>query len=65
MPTFTVSGMTCAHCISAVTQAVHEVDPAAPVEIDLASGRVEIDSAASRDELARAIEGAGYTVEKH
>lgn len=39
-----VRGMSCQHCVKAVTQAVHEVDASAKVNIDLPSGRVAIDS---------------------
>jgi copper chaperone len=63
MLTLKVSGMTCDHCIRAVTQAVHGIDPAAQVQVDLASGLVKVESAGSRAELAQAIEDAGYSVE--
>lgn len=63
MLTLKVSGMTCDHCTRAVTKAVQGVDPAAQVQIDLASGLVKVDSAGSRAELTQAIEDAGYTVE--
>ena len=61
--TYTVEGMTCGHCVAAVTKAVKELDPAAQVKVDLASGKVEVDSAqAAREAIARAIEDEGYTV---
>lgn len=63
MEIFKVSGMTCGHCTAAVTNAIHEVDPAAPVQVDLGTGRVEVDSFADREALTRAIEDAGYSVE--
>ncbi|HWS74967.1 MAG TPA: cation transporter, partial [Quisquiliibacterium sp.] len=37
-----VGGMTCNHCVMAVTRAVKELDPAAEVKVDLASGRVQV-----------------------
>ena len=58
----TVADMTCKHCVGRVTAAVHAVDPAATVNIDLASGKVRIDSAADLAPLAAAIDGAGYPV---
>jgi Cu+-exporting ATPase len=58
----TVADMTCKHCVGRVTAAVHAVDPAATVNIDLASGKVRIDSAAELAPLAAAIDGAGYPV---
>jgi copper chaperone len=60
--TFDVQGMSCGHCEKAVTQAVKSVDPAAVVKVDLASGKVEVESAQARDAIARAITGEGYTV---
>ena len=60
--TFQVQGMSCGHCVRAVTQAVQQADPAAQVQVDLASGRIEVQSARPRAELARAIEDEGYTV---
>lgn len=58
----TVADMTCKHCVGRVTAAVHAVDPAANVTIDLASGKVRIDSTAAVAPLAAAIDGAGYPV---
>lgn len=59
---FQVQGMTCGHCERAVTQAVRTVDPAAEVKIDRAAGKVEVQTAKPRDEVARAIAEEGYTV---
>jgi Cu+-exporting ATPase len=58
----TVADMTCKHCVGRVTAAVHAVDPAATVNIDLASGRVRIDSALPLAPMVAAIDGAGYPV---
>jgi copper chaperone len=65
MPTlhhFQVQGMSCQHCVRAVTQAVQEVDPSALVTVDLAAGRVQVQSEKDRGELARVIADEGYTV---
>jgi copper chaperone len=59
---FQVQGMTCGHCVRAVTQAVQSVDPAAEVKVDLASGRVQVQSASDPAAIARAIEDEGYKV---
>lgn len=64
MEVFKVGGMTCGHCTAAVTKAIHEVDPAAPVQVDLATGTVQVDSSADRETLTRVIEDAGYSVER-
>ena len=60
--TFSVTGMTCAHCERAVTQAIKKIDPQAEIAIDLAAGRVEVGSIQPRDALAAAIVGEGYGV---
>jgi copper chaperone len=60
--TFQVQGMSCGHCVGAVTQAVRTVDPEAQVKVDLASGKVEVQSGQDRAAIARAIEDEGYRV---
>ena len=57
-----VEGMTCDGCVRAVTKAVQRADPGARVAVDLQSGRVSVESSASRERLAEAIEAAGYDV---
>lgn len=59
---FHVSGMSCGHCVRAVTEAVQGVDPAAKVAVDLPAGLVTVDGAADRNRLASAITDAGYEV---
>jgi copper chaperone len=60
--TFQVQGMSCNHCVGAVTQAVKSVDPQAEVQVDLASGKVEVRSQQDHAAIARAIEEEGYKV---
>ena len=62
--TYTVSGMTCAHCVSAVTEEVAKIDGVTDVGVDLASGQVTVESARAIDdgEIAAAVDEAGYTV---
>ena len=59
---FQVEGMSCQHCVTAVTNAIREHDGAAQVRVDLASGRVTVDSAQSVELLQAAIHETGYTV---
>ncbi|MBV8261651.1 MAG: heavy-metal-associated domain-containing protein [Paraburkholderia sp.] len=59
---FNVEGMSCQHCVGAVTRAIHEHDAQAKVEIDLAAGRVKVESSQSAEVLKSAIDEAGYTV---
>ncbi len=59
---FNVKDMTCGHCVSAITNAVHALDKDAKVQVDLARHRVEIESGkADGGKLREAIEEAGYT----
>ncbi len=60
MTTFDVKGMTCGHCVKAVTHAVREADSQAQVEVDLAGGRVQVDSTLPAAAIERAIIEAGY-----
>jgi copper chaperone len=55
-----VEGMTCGHCVNAVTRAVKTVDPEANVQVDLGTGRVQVDGRSSADALGKAIAEAGY-----
>ena len=59
---FQVQGMSCGHCASAVTQAVRSVDPQAEVQVDLATGQVQVQSSQDHAAIARAIEEEGYKV---
>jgi copper chaperone len=62
MIAFEVNDMSCAHCVSAITQALKGVDKHARVQIDLARHRVQVHpSTAHAQELADAIRQAGYT----
>ena len=56
---FTVTGMTCSHCVRGVTRALQALDPQAQVEVDLGSGRVVVDGAISEDQARAAIEAEG------
>ncbi len=62
MTTFSVEGMSCGHCVSAVTRAVQQVDAAANVQVDLSKQTVAVASGASIDAVKAAIEQAGYPV---
>jgi copper chaperone len=59
---FQVKGMSCGHCVRAVTQAVQALDPQAQVAVDLPTGRVTVNSTLSRAATAAAISEEGYEV---
>ena len=60
--TINVSGMTCGHCVSAVTMELSLLPSVTEVEVDLESGQVTItsDAALEAEQLATAIDEAGY-----
>jgi copper chaperone len=60
--TFTVTGMTCGHCVASVTEEMQEIAGVQGVEVDLPTGAVTVTSAAPLDESAvkAAVEEAGY-----
>ena len=60
---YPITGMTCDHCVRAVREAVSAVDGVEAVEIELASGRLEVRGDGVADEDVRAaVEEAGYLV---
>jgi copper chaperone len=60
--TYTVTGMTCAHCVAAVTEEVGAVPGVTAVEVDLATGALTVTSEAAvdADAVAAAVDEAGY-----
>ena len=62
--TYTVSGMTCGHCVSSVTEEVSGLPGVTDVQVELDSGRVTVTSDAplTEDEVRAAVEEAGYSL---
>lgn len=61
--TYTVTGMTCAHCVASVQEEVSEIPGVERVEVDLASGRLDVTGAGIDDAaVAEAVAEAGYEV---
>jgi copper chaperone len=63
MQQFTVTGMTCQHCVRAVTQAITEQDPKASVQVDLEKGQVAVDSQLPVPMLVGLIAAEGYVAQ--
>jgi copper ion binding protein len=60
---YAVKGMTCGHCVMAVTQEVEQVPGVTGVDVDLDSGRVVVRGDGFSDEAIReAVDEAGYEV---
>lgn len=61
---FQVSGMTCGHCVSAVTAEVTAVPGVQQVDVDLSSGivTVSVTQPVDRADIAAAVQAAGYSI---
>ena len=55
-----VEGMSCEHCVRAVTQAIRSEDPAAEVKVDLAAGTVRAETSLPREKVAALVAEEGY-----
>ncbi|CAM2997033.1 heavy-metal-associated domain-containing protein [Skermania piniformis] len=64
---YTVTGMTCAHCIAAVRDEVLGLDGVTDVDLDLTAGSLIVVSAAPipADAVLAAVDEAGYTAVAH
>ncbi|WP_436763362.1 heavy-metal-associated domain-containing protein [Streptosporangium sp. V21-05] len=61
--TYTVTGMTCGHCVSSVKEEVGEVTGVTGVDVDLETGRVDVSGDSFDDAAVRAaVKEAGYEV---
>jgi copper chaperone CopZ len=62
---FAVRGMTCDHCVQAVTAELRKLPGVSDVRVDLESATATVDSAAVLDRaaVAAAIDEAGYELE--
>ncbi len=60
--TYTVSGMTCGHCVASVTEEISEIDGVTEVAVDLPTGVVTVTSSKPVDDadVCAAVEEAGY-----
>jgi copper ion binding protein len=63
--TYTVAGMTCEHCVNAVSTEIGKLPGVAGVRVDLASGVVTVSSAAALEQaaVAAAVDEAGYQLQ--
>ncbi|NEA27814.1 heavy-metal-associated domain-containing protein [Actinomadura bangladeshensis] len=63
--TYTVTGMTCGHCVSSVTEEVEQIPGVTAVNVDLETGNVTVTSEAPLDDaqVKGAVEEAGYQLQ--
>ncbi len=61
---FTVTGMTCQHCATSVTEELSELPGVTDVQVSLDNGQVDVtgDSELSEEAASAAVAEAGYTV---
>ena len=60
---YTVTGMTCSHCVASVREDVSEVAGVETVDVDLTSGRLSVGGTGFDDDAVRAaVAEAGYQV---
>ena len=62
--TWTVNGMTCGHCVKAVTEEVSAIEGVQAVDVDLTTGAVTVtaEPVPSREQMAAAVDEAGYAL---
>jgi copper ion binding protein len=59
---YTVTGMTCGHCVASVTEEVQEISGVSDVQLDLSTGHLRFtsDQPVSDADVRAAVEEAGY-----
>ena len=65
--TYRVTGMTCSHCVAAVTDELTALDGVTSVTVDLDAGgtsdvTVDSDTPLDRQDVVRAVDEAGYAL---
>ena len=62
--TFTVTGMTCGHCVASVKGEVSKIDNVTSVDVDLPTGAVTVasDGPVDAEAFAAAVDEAGFEV---
>ena len=61
---FTVTGMTCQHCVASVTEEVNELPGVQEVDVDLATGRLHVVGDVTPEQVQAAVAEAGsYTAQ--
>lgn len=60
--TYTVTGMTCQHCVGAVTGEVSQIPGVTAVQVDLPTGQVTVtsDEPVDVDAIRASVDEAGY-----
>jgi len=59
---FTVEGMTCDHCVQAVTREVSAIPGVTAASVDLAAKQLTVSGDVAESAIADAVAEAGYTL---
>jgi copper ion binding protein len=59
---YSVTGMSCQHCVDAITEEVGSVDGVDSVSVDLGANTVTVEGSADDAAVRAAIDEAGYAV---
>jgi copper chaperone CopZ len=62
LSTYSVPGVSCGHCSTAITSELTQVEGVEGVDVDLAAKTVTVRGQVSRDAVVAAIDEAGYDV---
>lgn len=57
---FSIPNMSCGHCVKAITQALHQFDPVATLNINLPTRTITVQTTQDRQAIATALTEAGY-----
>lgn len=57
---FSIARMSCGGCVKTITAAIVSIDANAKVEADTVSKQVTVETSASREDVLKALDTAGY-----
>ncbi len=60
MLTLSIPAISCGHCARAITDTIHELDPAAVVQVDIAARTASVDTRADLAAVRERLEAEGY-----
>lgn len=60
MLTLSIPAISCGHCARAITDAIHELDPAASVQVDVAARTAVVDTRADGAAVRERLAAEGY-----
>lgn len=62
MPTISIKGMSCAHCVASTKKALEEISGISDVKVDLEKGEASYDGDVDIDAVKEAITAIGFEV---